>query len=166
MKLYKPASMVRAVKRFSPVLLFLFFLSNSFCNRDTTDQLENSSRNLNNKTSSFIYNVIPQNNNASISPEYSKAINTFSVNLLEKVYSETQFNKKNVVLNPFSVSRCLAVLTEGAIGKSKSELIEALGGQVALDDAVEALTELIYADNSIIFQCADAIWIRFPEIFN
>lgn len=103
--------------------------------------------------------MIPEDHNASISPEYSRAINKFSVNLLDIVYSDTQFNRKNIVLSPFSVSRSLAILAEGASGKSKSELLEALGGQVALDDASDALSELLYADNSIILQCADAIWI-------
>jgi len=124
------------------------------------EEAKNDNRNLHNSTSTFIYNMIPENNNAIISPEYSKAINTFSVNLLDRVYNDEQFFNKNLVLCPFSVSRNLAVLTEGTTGESKQELLVALGGQTALDDAKDALSQLLYADNSVILQCADAIWIN------
>jgi serine protease inhibitor len=116
MKLNNSALIIRAMKRYSSVLLFLSLLSNFFCNSDSIDQVENSSRSLKNNTSSFIYNMIPEDHNASISPEYSRAINTFSVNLLDIVYTDTQFNRKNIVLSPYSLSRSLAILAEGATG--------------------------------------------------
>lgn len=147
--------------RFSSISTCLIISSFSFCtDPDKTDEVKDSPRNLKNKTSGFIYNVIPNDPNASITPQYSTAINTFSVNLLREVCKGSQFKNKNVVLSPFSVSRSLAVVTEGATGESKSELMEALGGQTALDDARDALSELLYADNSVILQCADAFWIN------
>ncbi|MBN1603458.1 MAG: hypothetical protein JW915_17745 [Chitinispirillaceae bacterium] len=124
-----------------------------------TEEVKNASRNLKNSTSTFIYNAIPENSGASISPEYSIAINTFSVRLLSTIYKSEAANGKNVIISPFSVSRSLAVLTEAASGKAKNELLDALGGQAALDDAKDALSELLYADKSVLFQCADAIWV-------
>jgi serpin B len=131
---------------------------NSYCTHQ--EKIDNAPRNLDNSTSSFIYNVIPNNPGASITPEYSAAINTFSVKLLSEVYNDVLYKNKNVILCPFNIGRSLAILTEGATGKSKSELLEALGGQTALDNAKDALSELLYADNSIILQCADALWIN------
>ena len=138
------------------LLLLCILLS---CSEDTEDKAKNSNRNFNNNTSTFIYNAIPENSKAAISSEYSIAVNTFSVNLLKQVYNDENYLNKNLVLSPFSVSRNLAVLTEGTTGESKQELLDALGGQTALDDAKDALSQLLYADNSVILQCADAIWI-------
>ncbi len=151
---------IEALLQFSLILTVL--ISCFFCsciNREESEAVEDASRNLKNKTTGFIYNVIPADQNASITPEYSTAINTFSVNLLREVYKDPLFVNGNLVLSPFSVSRCLAIITDGATGKSKSELLEALGGQAALDDAQNALSELLYADNSVVLQCADAVWI-------
>ncbi len=143
-----------------PILLSLVLLNGVLCVReDETEEVERTPRDLSNSTSSFIYNVVPEDPDATVSPEYSTAINTFSIRLLYHVYRDSQFVDRNLVLSPFSVSRCLAVLTEGASGTSKRELLDALGGQVALDDAREALAELLYADNSVILQCADALWV-------
>jgi serpin B len=128
-------------------------------NPSGTEEVKNASRNLKNSSSTFIYNAIPENPGASVSPEYSTAINTFSIRLLSTIYKSENVPGKNVIISPFSVSRTLAVLTEGAADKAKSELLEALGGQVALDDAKDALSELLYTDKSVIFQCADAIWV-------
>lgn len=151
---------LKSLIQLSLILTVLMISSFFSCiNREESEKVENASRNLKNKTTGFIYNVIPANQNASISPEYSTAINTFSVNLLREVYKDPLFVNGNLVLSPFSVSRCLAIITDGATGKSKSELLEALGGQAALDDAQDALSELLYTDNSVILQCADAIWI-------
>ncbi|MBN2035611.1 MAG: hypothetical protein JW768_02600 [Chitinispirillaceae bacterium] len=123
------------------------------------DEARDSSRNLDNTTASFIYNAIPRNDNARISPQYSTAINTFSVTLLRTVYATGAFSGKNLILSPFSVSRNLAVIAEGTVGESKQELLDALGGQTALDHAKDALSQLLYGDNSVILQCADALWI-------
>ncbi len=128
--------------------------------RDEEDtRAEDASRDLLNNATTFIYNAIPNDPGAAITPEYSTAINRFSVNLLQHVYGDTSFTGSNVVLSPFSVSRSLSVLADGAVGQARSELLEALGGQSAIDDARSALSELLYADNSIILQCADALWI-------
>lgn len=124
------------------------------------DRIQNSNQHHKNSTSTFIYNVIPEGGHAEISVEYSAAINTFSINLLKTVYSNSEYLNKNVILSPFSVGRNLAVIAEASRGDSRQELLEALGGQKALDDAKAALTELLYADNSVVFQCADAIWVN------
>lgn len=129
------------------------------CSKEDEERTRDDSRNLTNPKSTFIYNMIPQNNNAEISQEYSKAINTFSSNLLTHVYKDKNFLNRNVVLSPFSISRNLAVITEGSVSNTKRELLSALGGQVALDDAKNALSELLYADQSVVLQCADALWI-------
>lgn len=138
------------------LIILLFF---SGCTMET-DLSREDSRDLNNNTTSFIYNMIPENANAQISVEYSEAINTFSVNLLKKVYIDPDIYEKNLVLSPFSIGRNLAVLTEGATGESRQQLLDALGGEVALNDATDALSELLYADESVILQCADGLWIN------
>lgn len=140
------------------IILILFSFLN--CIRDSENRDEKENRNLKNNYSTFIYNMIPENSNAQVSAEYSKAMNTFSINLLREVYNTENFSNKNLVLSPFSISRNLAVLTEGTTGASKQELLDVLGGQVALDDAKNALAQLLYADKSIVFQCADAFWIN------
>lgn len=137
------------------VLLFLYGCSNT---KDVTN-LEDNDRDLNNSRSTFVYNAIPENVNATISPEYSSAINNFSVSLLSEVYKQSEYNGKNLILSPYSLSRNLSVLAEGAKGTTRSELISLMGGDVVLKDATEALSKLLYADSSIIFQCADALWI-------
>lgn len=158
MKHRNSITIISQTRKFLPAILLSILTVNFFCIGKKELELENNSRNLKNKTTAFIYNAIPHDQQASISSDYSEAINTFSVKLLGKVYSDTKFNKKNVILSPFSVSRCLAALAEGSTGVSKKELVETLGGEAALDDARSALSELLYADNSVIFQCADAIW--------
>lgn len=141
-------------------IVSLLVLVGSFsCVTREEEKTRDAARDLRNGTTSFIYNAIPRSPGASISPEYSAAINTFAVRLLNRVYRDTMFKDRNVVLSPFSVSRSLAVLAEGASGTARAELLEALGGQIALNDAREALAELLYADNSVILQCADAVWI-------
>jgi serpin B len=119
-----------------------------------------SNRNLNNATSTFIYNAIPPGAHDEVSVEYSRAINTFSVNLLNTVYTTSDFLGKNLILSPFSVSRNLAVLADASSGQTRQEMLDVLGGQKALDDARTALGELLYADKSVVFQCADAIWVN------
>jgi serpin B len=116
-------------------------------------------RNLKNATSTFIYNMIPENTQADITAQYNEAINTFSIKLLNEVYKNELYRNKNIVLSPFCLSRNLAIITEATIGTSQQELLTALGGRTALDDATSALSRLLYADKSVILQCADAIWI-------
>lgn len=125
---------------------------------DTEDRVRESDRNLQNSRQTFIYNMIPEGGEAQISDEYSQAVNNFSVSLLSTVYADS-FKGKNIVLSPFSLSRNLSVLTEGASGNTKEELLTALGGEVVLNDARAALGELLYADKSVILQCADALWV-------
>lgn len=137
------------------VSLFLFCISPE---EETRTKADDSS--LNNTTASFIYNAIPDNEDAIITTEYNTAINTFSTNLLHALCTSESLVDKNIVISPFNISRNLAIITEAATGETKQELLNALGGQAALDDAQEALGELLYADNSVILQCADAIWVN------
>jgi serpin B len=115
--------------------------------------------NLKNSTSAFIYNMIPENGGAIISTEYSTAINTFSVNLLGEIYKSSLFHDKNLVLSPYCISRNLAIITDVSTGETQKELLAAIGGRVALDDAHAALSHLLYADKSVILQIADGIWV-------
>jgi serine protease inhibitor len=100
------------------------------------EHTRNISPHLNNATSTFLYNAIPSGTHAEISAEYNMAINTFSVNLPKAVYANSDYLEANVTLSPFSVSRNLAVIAEASSGESKQQLLNALGGQKALD-AVE-----------------------------
>lgn len=125
---------------------------------DFESHSKNSDRNLQNSEQTFIYNMIPEGGEAHISNAYSQAVNNFSVSLLSTVYTDS-FKGKNIVLSPYSLSRNLSVLTEGASGNTKDELLTALGGEVVLNDAKAALGELLYADKSVILQCADAMWV-------
>ena len=111
---------------------------------------KNNDQNLKNNHSTFVYNMIPDDPAAKISIAYSKAVNAFAVKLLDKVYNSKQFMDNNVILSPFSIGRNLAVITEGTAGESKQEILNCLGGQAALDDAQAALSELLYADNSVV----------------
>jgi serine protease inhibitor len=131
----------------------------SGCARDEETETKPHSRNLANASSTFIYNMVPPGAAADIAPEYSTAVNAFSVNLLDKIYASDTFRDKNVVASPFCISRNLAVITEAASGISQTELLNVLGGRAALDDATAALGRLLYADNSVILQIADALWV-------
>ncbi len=148
----------RTVANLLTITLYSLIISGC-SNSDEEDRTENVDRNLNSSRNTFIYNAIPENSNASISTEYSDAVNGFSVELLSTVYNQSEFMGNNLVLSPFSLSRNLSVLTEGAVGQTRAELLSALGGEVVLADATNALSELLYADNSVIFQCADALWL-------
>src|SRR5512133_1189541 len=140
------------------IVLLGFFLMLTFTGcGDTHDEIRSDSRNISNSKTSFIYNAIPDSVQAYISPEYSTAINTFAVKLTQAVYSENV--NKNLVISPFSVSRNLSAITAGASGTAKQELLQALGGQTAIDQAANALRDLLNGDNSVILQCADALWI-------
>ncbi|NLD91915.1 MAG: serpin family protein [Fibrobacter sp.] len=139
------------------VLPGLFLMLTCFGCVGTHDEIRNDSRNIKNNKTSFIYNAIPDSVQAYISPEYSTAINTFAVNLTRSVYFENV--NKNLVISPFSVSRNLSAITAGTSGTAKQELLQALGGQAAIDQAANALKDLLNGDNSIILQCADALWI-------
>jgi serpin B len=129
------------------------------CTQQQENESKPDSRNLKNSSSTFIYNMIPPNAEADISSEYSAAVNSFSVNLLEKIYATESYRGKNVVVSPYCISRNLAIITEAAAGTSQTELLNVLGGRAALDEATNALSRLLYADNSIILQIADALWV-------
>ena len=58
-------------------LVSVFF----FCTQ-TEDGVRPKAGSLNNQTASFIYNAIPENEAATITPEYNIAINSFAVNML------------------------------------------------------------------------------------
>ena len=126
--------------------------------RDEEIRRKDTSRS--NPTTAFIYNAIPQNESATITPEYSTAINSFAVNLLHALCTSDALVNKNLIISPLNINRNLAIITEAAEGETKQELLNTLGGQRALDDAQNALAELLYADNSVILQIADAIWIN------
>ena len=129
------------------------------CTRNQETETRPDSRDLKNSASTFIYNMIPENAGADISSAYTVAVNTFSVNLLDNIYSGDSYRGKNVVISPFCISRNLAIVTEAATGASQKELLDVLGGRTALDDATSALSRLLYADKSVILQVADAIWV-------
>jgi len=122
-------------------------------------ETKTNDRNLKNSASTFIYNMIPENAGAEISSAYSVAVNAFSINLLKTICSSDSFHEKNVVVSPYCISRNLAIITEAATGGTQQELLYALGGRPALDDAASALSRLLYADKSVILQIADAIWV-------
>ncbi len=146
----------------SKLNLLVFTGAIMLCNCQCSNHEDRSkyrSRNLNNATSTFIYNAIPPGSHDEVSVEYGRVINTFAVNLLKTAYMTSDFLGKNLILSPFSVSRNLAVLTEASSGQTRQEMLDVLGGQKALDDARSALSELLYADKSVVFQCADAIWV-------
>jgi serpin B len=129
------------------------------CARNEETHTRPDNQQLKNSASTFIYNMIPQNSGAEITPEYNTAVNTFAVNLLDELYQSDSFFNTNLIVSPFSVSRNLAIITEATTGEAKQELLDALGGQRALDDAHDALSQLLYADNSVVLECADAIWV-------
>ena len=131
----------------------------TLCTRQEDISSKDAGRHLKNSTTAFIYNMIPEDARADISPEYGEAVNAFSVNLLDEVYKNDLYHDKNVVLSPFCLSRNLAIITEATTGESRLELLDVLGGEAALDDARPALSRLLYADNSVILQIADALWI-------
>ena len=128
-----------------------------FCT-PTEEEVRNKDGSLTNPTASFIYNAIPENETATITPEYNTAINSFAVNLLHALCTSDSLADKNIIISPLNINRNLAIVTEAAAGETKQELLNTLGGQQALDDAKNALGELLYADNSVILQIADAIW--------
>lgn len=139
------------------ITISICFLHCAFNDEET--QTKPADHNLKNSTSVFIYNMIPENAGAMISTEYSTAINTFSINLLGQIYKSSLFHDKNLVLSPYCISRNLAIITDASTGETQQELLAAIGGRVALDDAHAALNHLLYADKSVILQIADGIWV-------
>lgn len=126
----------------------------------TKDETRPKDGSLNNQTASFIYNAIPGDEAATITPGYNTAVNSFAVKLLHALCSSDSLLNKNLIVSPLNISRNLAIVTEAAEGETKQELLTALGGQEALDGAKNALAELLYADNTVILQIADAIWVN------
>jgi serine protease inhibitor len=151
---YLPRSLIISAT-LCQVAVFLFCLSPPEETKSRPDTKTES-----NPTASFIFNAIPENENATITPEYNTAINTFSINLLRALCTSDSLADKNVIVSPFNISRNLAIITEAGTGETKQELLDALGGQHALDDAQQALACLLHADNSVILQIADAIWVN------
>jgi serpin B len=139
------------------IVVSCFFARCTPLNQET--ESKTNSRNLLNSSSTFIYNMIPPNTAADISSGYAAAINAFSVNLLDKIYTSNSYLGKNVVVSPFCASLNLAIITEATTGTSQTELLGVLGGRPALDDARPALCKLLYADNSVVLQIADAVWV-------
>ena len=140
--------------------MVIFSLTLLRCTRGNEETMTKASeRHLKNSFSTFIYNTIPENPSAQISSEYSNAVNSFSVNLLNTIYSSESFRSKNVVMSPYCIDRNLAIITEAATGTTQQELLSALGSRVALDGANAALSKLLYADKSVILQIADAMWL-------
>lgn len=138
------------------ICLFFIACAGSGDDKTTETKIKDSSIVSQNQQSTFIYNVIPDDPSASISPQYTIASNTFSVEVLNEVYSD--FEGQNLILSPFCLSRNLSIIAEGTTGDSKQELLNILGGQSAIDDAKNALSELLYADDSVMLQFADALW--------
>ncbi|MBN1757360.1 MAG: hypothetical protein JW863_03525 [Chitinispirillaceae bacterium] len=151
-------SMIQSSYPSATVVLCLVTMS-FFC-MQTDDEIRPKEGLLNNQTASFIYNAIPGDEAATITPGYNTAINSFAVNLLHALCSSDSLLNKNLVISPLNISRNLAIVTEAAEGETKQELLTALGGQEALDGAKNALAELLYADTTVILQIADAIWVN------
>lgn len=103
--------------RSTPLTLLVLFLFVSCAQKE--DRTKEDRQDLGNTTTSFIYNMIPENPQAEISLPYSSAINTFAINLLKEIEKTADFRDTNIVMSPFSVSRNLAILTEGAAGCSQ-----------------------------------------------
>jgi serpin B len=157
MKLKRKTCQGYRISVIAVIIIFTCLLHCAFNNEETETKPAN--HNLKNSTSAFIYNMIPENIGAIISSEYSTAINTFSINLLGEIYKNSLFHDKNLVLSPYCISRNLAIITDASTGETQKELLAAIGGRVALDDAHAALSHLLYADKSVILQIADGIWV-------
>lgn len=140
------------------------FLLGGCSNEETTEFVRPNQDGVSGEASTFIYNAIPEDASAAISPEYSKAINQFAINFLTAAYKRVETPGTNLVLSPYSIHRNLSVLTEGASSNTRKELIEALGGEVALEDAKSALSKLLYSDKTVRFNCADALWFDADSI--
>ncbi len=97
--MFKNKSQSKSIYKIIAYLIFLLLYISNCTKEPSYDESINDSRNLNNSTSTFIYNVIPRNRGAKISPEYRKAINIFSINLLNHVYMPTTISIKNFIEN-------------------------------------------------------------------
>lgn len=142
-------------KIFVSIIFVLFILE---CSPFVTEQERDKNINYKNSSDTFLYNAVPHDGSADITDRYKDGINNFSVNLLDKLYSSTEMTNKNIVISPFSISRNLSTVAEGCSTNAKSQIVNVLGGEGTLEDAKMALSELLYADDSIIFQSADALY--------
>ncbi|MDR2910818.1 MAG: serpin family protein [Bacteroidales bacterium] len=102
-----------------------------------------------------------------------EATNTFAFNLIKTVYADETVRQphKNILLSPLSANLALSMLNNGAAGKTREEIQQALGyGGVSPETINTYAQKLIDAmqtlDNRGVFESANSIWTQngFPVL--
>lgn len=89
--------------------------------------------------------------------------NTFAFNLLKEVYPRD--TKQEVFISPLSMSCALSMLSNGASGKTFSEIAKALGYENSSVEDINSAYKAILAglrdvDNSSVFAISNGLWLN------
>ena len=89
--------------------------------------------------------------------------NTFAFNLLKEVYPRD--TKQEVFISPFSMSCALSMLSNGASGKTFSEIAKALGYENSSVEDINSAYNAVLAglrdvDNTSVFAISNGLWLN------
>ncbi|MDR0538546.1 MAG: serpin family protein [Tannerellaceae bacterium] len=104
-------------------------------------------------TSPFAFNAVEE--------EIIQRNNIFAFNLLREVEADDM--DKNILLSPFSASLAIGMLNNGAVGKTQTEIQQALGyANISIDElnSLYCKTDSLMTtgDKSVAFETANSIW--------
>jgi serpin B len=91
--------------------------------------------------------------------QFAAATNPFGVSIFRRLAAETP--DKNVLVSPLSISICLAMVAEGADGKTWSEMSKTLGvgSREDMNQGVASLMDVLRnADETTRMEIANALW--------
>lgn len=146
---------------FCCILVSLFASCSGIISGPTENKAKPKTGSLASDRTLFIYNAVPQNGqDRMISEGYAEGVNAFAVDLLSLIASDREYPGTNLLISPFSASRCLALVSEGASDQAKAQILDVLGGPEAVSGAASALGELLCADDSVVFNSADAVFFK------
>lgn len=97
--------------------------------------------------------------------EMVKGVNVFAFNLLDKVSEDSDFEGKDFMVSPHSISFVLGALNNGATGQTSQEILSALGYQGCSTDDINEYNRYILqgcpgVDNLVKIQMANAVFVK------
>ncbi len=90
-----------------------------------------------------------------IEPHVFSSETEFALELLKNI----QNNDENVILSPLSIQLALAMTAEGAQGRTRTELLNLIGGEPTLEQLPQRLRSLC-AGEYYKFHSANSLWLR------
>lgn len=97
--------------------------------------------------------------------EMVKGVNVFAFNLLDKVSEDSDFEGKDFMVSPHSISFVLGALNNGATGQTSQEILSALGYQGCSTADINDYNRYILqgcpdVDNLVKIQMANAVFVK------